>query len=154
MQSRNSTGSAPQVMTSLTLIATRSIPRSRNRPVWRCRSAFEPTVSVPAASTGSTNFEAEIRPGEAAERAEHERRAGRVDGGAQAVDDGVGRVERDAGLGVGERRVLAQRTPLTSKRRLSTAAPSGATGYSPVRQARQKPAFGRPIASCRPSRLR
>ncbi len=50
--------------------------------------------------------------------AEHERRAGRLDRGAQAVDDGVRGVERDARLGVGQRRELAHRTPLTSKRPL------------------------------------
>ena len=110
-QSRNSTGSAPQVMTSLTLIATRSMPSSCSLP----GLALQERLRADGVGARGEHRVGELRgrdqPGEAAERAEHERRARRLDRGAQAVDDGVRRVERDARLGVGQRRELAHLTP-------------------------------------------
>jgi hypothetical protein len=49
-----------------------------------------------------------------------ERRPRRLDGRAQAIDDRVGRLERDARLGIRERRLLAHsqtaRVSLTGRR--------------------------------------
>ena len=69
------------------------------------------------------------QPGEPAEAAEHARRARRGDGCAEPVDDGVGRLERDARVTVGERARLAGHTPtVRSKRSLSLAASPIGTG--------------------------
>ena len=46
-------GIGAAVSTSLTHIATRSMPESRSRPASRCSISFVPTPSVPATSTGS-----------------------------------------------------------------------------------------------------
>ncbi len=64
--------------------------------------------------------------GEAAEVAEHARRARRGDRVAHAVDDGIGRVQRDTGLGVGQRLGAAHaRAGSRSKRSLSAPTASG-----------------------------
>ena len=76
--------------------------------------------------------------GEAAVGIDHAGAVGRTDGALETLDDGVGRVERDAGGCVGE--VVTHRHAtgswVASKRSLS-AASGTMVGYSPVRQARQ-----------------
>ena len=55
-------GAAPQAETSLTLIATRSMPIVSSLPTARAISILVPTPSVPATSTGSLSFGRPIAP--------------------------------------------------------------------------------------------
>ena len=85
-------------------------------------------------------------PGEAAEVAQHARRARRGDGSAHAVDDGVGGLQRDTGLGVGQWLGRGHaRAGSRSKRSLLSPGRLGHRHRIVARQARAAEAVGRAL---------
>ena len=101
--------SAPLQRTSLMQCAARSMPPQRSVPARRCSRSFEPTLSVDAASRRRSSS------GKRPAKWPKPGRAGRLDGGAQPLDDGVGGGERDAGGLVRLRSVLGQGHESTSR---------------------------------------
>ena len=141
-ESRKKAGRAPDVMTSLTHIATRSTPSPCSRPAAVPSSSLVPTPSQPAASSGSPRLGAN-RPANPPTPPSTLAGAGRLDRGSDPLDHRLRRVEADARVGVGQRlavaHVAAASAASCSKRSFESRRSSGiSVGYSPVRQARQK----------------
>ena len=115
-------GRAPTVSTSLTDIATRSMPTVSSRPVSCASRSLVPTPSVEVTSTGSCSPVGKLEhPGEAADRSQHPGdvralhvRLDQPDGLFSRFDVHpgfpVGQIHRMLGAGRGRRRP-AYRTP-------------------------------------------
>ena len=103
-------GRAPTVSTSLTDMATRSMPTVSSRPVSCASSSLVPTPSVEVTSTGSCSPVGSWNmPGEAPDGAQHARDVGALGVGLDEPDGLFPRLDVHPGLPVGEVRRLLLR---------------------------------------------